>query len=327
MKIQNKVRQFIYTGPLASALSGFLEDMRLSGRIYNAEGYCLGIIDDKSKNMNCNENCLPRELVEELICKREYESHKTWANRTFIIRRLAKYMNTHGYAAYETPIVVHNKPTDFVPHIFTDSEMARLFDAADRLPSCTLSPNRVPIVALLLRMLYGCGLRLSEALNLKIKDVDLGNGVLTILESKFEKSRYVPMTPELTEKCREYVLAVRKDCGANDWLLPAPDRGPYSRRAINTTFRKLLVNAGIPYNGDGPRLHDLRHTFSVHCLKKWVIAGSNINIVLPLLSAYLGHKNLNGTQHYLRLTADMYPDITSALEKKLGAIVPGEGEK
>jgi hypothetical protein len=62
-------------------------------------------------------------------------------------------------------------------------------------------------------------------------------------------------------------------------------------------------------------------------LKKWVIAGSNINIVLPLLSAYLGHKNLNGTQHYLRLTADMYPDITSALEKKLGAIVPGEGEK
>ncbi len=71
------------------------------------------------------------------------------------------------------------------------------------------------------------------------------------------------------------------------------------------------------------RFHELRHTFSVHCLKKWILAGKDMNAALPVLSAYLGHKDLSGTQDYLRLTADMYPDIIKAMELRFGDVVPG----
>lgn len=144
------------------------------------------------------------------------------------------------------------------------------------------------------------------------------------LESKFEKSRYVPMAPELTERCKNYAKTIRKNSYAEDWFFPAPDGSHYSRKTIEVIFRTLLYEAGIPHTGRGPRLHDLRHTFAVHCLKKWVVEGNDINTMLPVLSAYLGHKNLKGTQQYLRLTADMYPNITESIERQFGSIVPGE---
>lgn len=324
MGTSEKAKDFVYTGPLAFPMSCFLQDMRLSGRIYNAEGNLLRRIDEMSRMMNCPENCLTRELVEQWIYKREYESHKTWANRTIVIRQLARYMNSHGFTAYETPLVIHNKPSDFVPHIYSDAELSMIFRAADHLPSYTNCPNRGAVVSLLVRLLYGCGLRISEALALKMKDVDIDNGVLTVLESKFEKSRYVPMAPELTDRCRNYAKTIRKNSYAEDWFFPAPDGSHYSRKTIEAIFRTLLYEAGIPHTGRGPRLHDLRHTFAVHCLKKWVVAGNDINTMLPVLSAYLGHKNLRGTQQYLRLTADMYPNITESIERQFGTIVPGE---
>ena len=92
---------------------------------------------------------------------------------------------------------------------------------------------------------------------------------------------------------------------------------------MHKSFRQCLFNANIPYNGKGPRIHDLRHTFAVTCLKNWVIAGNDIDSMLPVLSAYLGHKSMSGTQHYLRLTAEMFPQITESVEKKFGPIISG----
>lgn len=156
-----------------------------------------------------------------------------------------------------------------------------------------------------------------------MQDVDLYGGVLSIWNSKFGKNRYVPMSPELTERCRQYIALARNGAPENAPFFPAPDGRQYSKRAIHNTFRSILESAGIPRTGQGPRIHDFRHTFSVHCLKKWILAGKDMNIVLPVLSAYLGHKSLSGTQYYLRLTADMYPDIILIMELRFGDIVPG----
>ena len=321
MKRYNEHHDLYMDGLLSTIISQFLSDMRLSGRKYRAEEYYLRKIDEIAKNNDCVPNDLSSIVVEKWTEKNECESYKTWANRVIIIRKLAKYMKAHGFCAYETPLKIPAKPSTFVPYIFTESELKRIFDATDNLPSYNNCPHRTAVLSLLVRLLYGCGLRLSEALNLKMKDVDLQNGVLCILESKFEKSRYVPMSPILTDRCKKYVQLIRNNADAKDYLLPSPDKGPYSKRAINTSFRQILFDANIPYNGQGPRLHDLRHTFAVNCLKKWVVAGNDINSMLPLLSAYLGHKNLKGTQYYLRLTADMFPQITAAIEKQFGSIV------
>lgn len=163
---------------------------------------------------------------------------------------MARYMNSHGFTAYETPVVIQNKSSDFVPYIYSDAELSRIFTAADGLPSFTNCPNRGAVVSLIFRLIYGCGLRISEALNLKMKDVDLDDGILAILESKFEKSRYVPMASALTERCKKYVQATRKDTCPEDWFFPAPDGSQYSRKTIEQTFRRLLFEAGMPYIPD-----------------------------------------------------------------------------
>ena len=323
MKEYKLYKDLIITGPLSTIILQFLSDMRFSGRKYRSEECYLKSIDETAKEMNCSENDLSQELVEKWIQKNDFESHKTWSNRIVIIRRLAKYMNARGYNAYTTPIIVSKKSTDFVPYIFTKKELQRLFDAADHLPSYANCPNRTIVFSLLIRLLYGCGLRISEALHLKMKDVDLKNGVLCIRQSKFEKSRYVPMDLNLTERCKKYVQLIRNNATAEDFFLPSPDNGPYSHRAVHKSFRQCLFNANIPYNGKGPRIHDLRHTFAVTCLKNWVIAGNDIDSMLPVLSAYLGHKSMSGTQHYLRLTSEMFPQITESVEKKFGPIISG----
>lgn len=318
-----KAKEFYYTGPLSGAISHFFEEMRLSGRVYNVEGYYLRIIDEAAAQRNLGKNLLTQELVEDWSKKKEFESHKTWANRVIVIRKLAVYMNIHGMSAYETPLVIHTRPSDFTPHIYTDEELRRMFQETDCTPSYPNCPLRGAVAAVFFRLIYGCGLRLSEALHLTMKDMDFENGVLTIRESKFNKSRYVPMAPELTARCKKYADDVRKNAAPEAPFFPAPDGGHYSSRAMNTQFRHILFSSGIPYTGRGPRIHDLRHTFAVNCLKKWVREGKDLTAALPILSAYLGHKGLNGTQNYLRLTADMYPDITSAVEDRFGSVIPG----
>ena len=86
----------------------------------------------------------------------------------------------------------------------------------------------------------------------------------------------------------------------------------------------LLNRAGIPYKGKGlgPRPHDTRHTFAVHCLNNWALSGEDLTAALPVLSRYLGHSGLRGTQKYLQLTAQMYPDITARLENLFGDLIP-----
>ena len=188
-----------------------------------------------------------------------------------------------------------------------------------------ISPQRVYVMSLLFRMLYGCGLRVSEALNLVIADVNLEQGVLHIRNSKFGKERLVPMSESLTYCCSKYVSSVghhRKDETA---FFQTPKGEHYVSHTIHYAWRQTLHYAGISYGGKGkgPRIHDLRHTFAVHCLQKWAEAGEDLNAKLPYLSAYMGHVGLSSTQQYLRLTAEAFPHIVSAMEANFD-VFPGK---
>ena len=230
MLTTKKEREFCFTGPLAEAISHFFEDMRLSGRVYNAEGYYLQRLAHTAAEMNLETNCMTKELVESWCQKQEYESHKTWSNRVIIIRKLANYMDLRGMSVYKPSIMIPTKASDFTPYIYTNSELKRIFEQADLLPFYPNSPNRTPVASLLFRMLYGCGLRISEALDLTMRDVDLDGGVLTVLNSKFGKSRYVPMSPALTKRCRRYAELTRSGAPGDAPFFPAPDGGRYSKR-------------------------------------------------------------------------------------------------
>jgi integrase/recombinase XerD len=177
------------------------------------------------------------------------------------------------------------------------------------------------VMPALFRVLYACGLRIGEALRLQVRDVDLAAGVFTIREGKFRKDRLVPISPSLQAHLQRYHASM----GERDTFFPAPDGGIYSHHAPYTMFRRMLRAAKIPHGGrgQGPRVHDFRHTFAVRRLEAWYREGVDLSSKLPVLSTYLGHESLQGTQRYLQLTASLLPDIALALERRYGTIIPG----
>jgi integrase len=111
-------------------------------------------------------------------------------------------------------------------------------------------------------------------------------------------------------------------------FFPGPSGGPFSLGTVYTLFRKLLLQCGIPHAGrsKGPRIHDARHLFAVRVLRRWYQDGADLDAKLPLLATYLGHVNLSGTQRYLHLTAELFPEITARADAAFGDVIPGRVE-
>lgn len=178
------------------------------------------------------------------------------------------------------------------------------------------------------RLLYCCGMRAGEVLQLKVGNVDLNAGIVTIRDTKFRKDRLLPLPKSMTLRLRKYA-AILGERAPEAYFFPAPDQGPYSTVTIYGIFRRLLRECGIPHHGrgKGPRLHELRHAFAIHTLERWYRQGENLGAKLPLLSAYLGHRNLAGTQRYLRLTPELFSDINARLENFVGHVIPGRASR
>jgi integrase len=112
-------------------------------------------------------------------------------------------------------------------------------------------------------------------------------------------------------------------------FFPGPSEGPFALRTVYTLFRKLLLQCGIPHagRGKGPRIHDYRHLFALHTLRRWYRDGEDLDAKLPLLATYLGHQNLCGTQRYLHLTAEIFPEITTRVNAAFGDVIPRRIER
>jgi integrase len=320
-------KQYLYSGALADACSGLVAEKKALGLSYDTYAQKLDEFIRFSAQYKLEPHVLPEELVINWITKRPGEKDTNRVQRYKVVRVLAEYMLRRGMSAYmATSDDIGRTTTSFVPYIFTHEEIIRFFSAADNMSTSKFSavPRHHIIMPLLWRMLYCCELRVSEATGLLGSDVDMRHGVLTIRESKGGKSRYVPMSPQLVEKCLHYDKTRLKQSGGNDWFFATPQGGEYCDSAVYKAFRKVLTTAGISHGGvgNGPRLHDFRHTFSVHCLQKWIKEGNELTSALPYLSAYLGHDGFDYTQSYLRMTAEVYPDISNLIQKQYGYMIP-----
>jgi integrase len=211
----------------------------------------------------------------------------------------------------------------FAPYIFTRSEVAALLDRVDHLPPTPHSPDRHLIMPEIFRLLYGCGFRVNEVLQLRVADVDLDCGVLTVRDGKFGKDRLVPPHIDLVRRLRRYTDIFGKRPAKAFFFSPRLGE-PYRVNAVYLVFRKALFQLGIPHGGKskGPRVHDLRHCFAVHTLLRWYEEGADLNAKLPILATYLGHQTLKGTQRYLHLTAELFPQITQRVNAAFGDVIP-----
>lgn len=239
------------------------------------------------------------------------------------VRELARWLGRRGVPAYILPAGALPRPARYVPHIYTDQELAALFSQTDRCRYCSAVPFRHLVMPVLFRTIYACGLRASEARLLRADDVDLDAGVLRIREAKGGKDRQVPVHGSLRERLADYHTHVLGRSGG-DWFFPGSTAQPLTLGNIDKNFRRFLWQARIPHGGrgHGPRVHDLRHAFAVNNLRSWFARGEDVGALLPVLQTYLGHSSIADTAYYLRLTAESYPHISAQVQRVIGDVVP-----
>ena len=307
-----------FSGPISKECEKFIATKRAMGFKFITEAYIISVFDKYLLRLGALPNCLTKESVIEFASKRESESDKSFSNRASLIRQFGIFMSKLGYDAYILP-PFRTVKSSFVPYIYTQVELKRIFKVLDNLTEkFVFGKMRAKIYPVLFRILYGCGLRIGEATRLKVSDVDLISGYIVVRNAKHNSERVVPMSESLRKVCRKYYNEMHSH-GQNEYFFPSSDGGFLCSCAIYHQFKAIRKKHGLPLNG---RIHDLRHTFAVHSLNKAVKNSEDISAFLPILSKYLGHKNIAGTEKYLRLTAEIYPDITKLFEEHFGDVLP-----
>jgi integrase len=206
---------------------------------------------------------------------------------------------------------------DYVPYIFSDAEIEKVFRAADK-NAVKASENAVGALEfpMILRLLYGCGLRLGEALNLIVSDVDFERGTLLMRIAKNNKQRIVPMHETLTKMLMQYCAAMNIIDKPNAFLFPGvkPDTHR-SLGSVNCHFKGILKSAGIYIEPEkkgkrGQCLHCMRHLFAIKSFAQAEANGRPTAGSVPYLSVYLGHYDMDGTEKYLKFSSDIFPEHT-----------------
>ena len=222
---------------LGKKILEFLTVKRMAGFKYEDQGRLLEKFDEY-----CFSNgytFLSREAVEGFCYGTYYEKKSTRYSKERILKSLAEYLCSCGEDAYICQIKSRPKRNNFTPYIYTVEELRNFFQAIDQYPPHPRS-NRNIVDPLMFRMLYGCGLRISEALNLKLPDVNLDEGTLTILNGKNNKSRIIPMAESLKLRSIEYKKQVHVFNDENSYFFPSPLGGKFDKSTVYCRFRDYL---------------------------------------------------------------------------------------
>ena len=243
-------------------------------------------------------------------------------NRVMVLREFAKYLLSIGQPAYLIPIFMTRKAARYVPHVFTQEEIKAFFYGADHFEPHDKAPARHLVIPVFYRLLYCCGLRPAEARLILREDVDLVQGILYIRESKGHKDRLVPVADDLLTLLRKYAQKVASVYPDSLVFFPRYDgQGPYTKMWTEEMFWRCFQIGGVTeFEGPKPRVYDFRHTFATECLCRWRREGKDLNAMLPILSAYMGHARFEDTAYYVHMIPDFYQRTgmdTSAFEALL----------
>jgi integrase/recombinase XerD len=245
--------------------------------------------------------------------RQEGESEYHRYTRVLYLSKLSRFLVDSGIDSIVPKLPRKPKPS-FVPYIFSREQVDNIFVASDQLQLQVFNKeaNLISVPAIL-RALYSAGLRLGEAINLSDADVNLKEGWLNIQKSKNGRQRKIRIHFSLIEVLKQFV--------DHRNLLPLESKPETffvksngkkcGDLSLRTFFIQCLKAANIPYigGGRGPRMHDLRHSFATHTLVDMINSGVDVYEALPHLSVYLGHDSIVSTAGYIRLTAQIYPDI------------------
>ncbi len=305
---------------LASEFESYIEHRRNSG--YNSPDQILTDLRrfDEFIAENCTENAFTKEHAEKWIEKRVNESPTGHYKRVNNSKNFFLFIYPRGYDIFLFDDV-KNPPKTFVPHIYSEDEIRRYFKVVDSYES---PMNRYSVIQLpvLFRLLYCCGTRINETLAIKKEDVDLENGVIHLTNTKNQKERYIVLSDEVLRLMKDFADKTFYAIKDDEYIFRNTQGRRLCRNSVEEIHYDILRRAGIPNvrGGNGPRIHDWRHTFTVRAFKHMAENGTDMYVALPILSTYLGHSTIMATEYYLRLTLELFPSIEEKMSKNADAV-------
>jgi integrase/recombinase XerD len=294
-----------FLGPFKEQISSLILEKRRMGFSYLTEEKILLRFDRFCLQMYPTATCFSRDIVMQWAKQKETEGINSRNNRVKAIYQLAKHMQSLGLEAYLIP--QQGKNSYALPHIFTNEELNAFFHVADRLPYRSASPFRHLVVPVMFRLMYSCGLRLSEACYLKRKEFDLPKGEIRVLQSKGRKDRLVYLSDDVSALCLRLDQFLHQFLPQREWFFVIRCDRAYEKTSIcrlfNTIWQETMFYGKTPIK---PSTHSFRHTFAVHCLKRWMMDEEPIENRLKYLSLYMGHTSLSYTQHYIHFVDELF---------------------
>ena len=290
----------------------FLSFKRACGYKYFSEEIILKAFYNYTQEYSESSLGLSQKFLEKWSILGIREGRKSLANRVCVIRELGLYLNNQGHKVHILRSVKNAINKSFTPYVFSQKEMKEIFLTIDTWHNSKHnSYNSNEVYPILFRMLYGCGLRISEALHLKIKNVDIDSGKVIVDVAKNDKQRIVMMSDSLRKICHEYKHTYLFNVNQESTFFGYKDGRMRTRGQVNNIFRQILYKSDIPYlgRGKGPYLHNLRHTFACHTFYQMSKNGIDMNVGITLVSSYLGHESPQATERYLKLTQEVFPEL------------------
>lgn len=297
-------------GPFAEELAAYIRHKRALGYQY-AEPVCHALkkMDRTFAEMGCDGTRITREMVDAWCSVEEGQTRATLGKRRTALNGFAKYLISRGWEDVALCEEGGALSSSFAPYIFGRDEVARVFRAA----RASAAGERAHSCYAAMCLCYTCGLRRSEAGNLRVSDFDPGARAVAAGHSKSDVSRLVAMSESTAEVLAEHA-AMPRDPAPGAFLLRGR-HAPGTRGGWPCPFwHDCLDAAGVVPRADGSRQRprDLRHTFCVRALEKIAEGGRDIRAALPLPGAYLGHKGIVETERYLRLVEPAYREVSDA---------------
>lgn len=324
--------ELAFSSALSPYINDFLNMKRTCGQYVHQIQYTLKEIDNFYVENNVSQAIITKDIIQQWKETRINDKTATLNRKLSIWTQLARYMSLIGVDCY-IPNKIHlRKKCDetFIPYIFTHNQINTIFEKSDELRlRCHYSQVSLFSIPAILRLIYSTGLRISEALSIQNQDVNFELKTILIKDTKNKADRLVPINETLMNVLLQYKFYRDKMpyddiCDKHHFFFVRTDGSPCTTKGVNHWFRYLLELCNIPYMGNhhGPRIHDLRHTFAVHSLANMSKNGIDLYTGLPLISTILGHKTISGTEKYVRLTVEMFPELTNKVSEYNSFIYP-----
>ena len=318
--------KYNFSSVWATQMNDYLIFLCNAGRYIDKIKSSLKSLDRYLEENRYQDKFLTQDVIYSWVSTKQVKS-RTKAGCIANIKGFVNYLVSLGFHAEipESPIV----GIDYVPYIFSQDQLKRMMSVADNFEGSKKCTRSTIVFPVLFRLLYGCGLRLGEGLTLKWEDIDLRQGIITVVNGKNLKQRIVPMSKSLTELLKSYKDKVQHEKICSIYLFEsnfAPGKS-FKNNTFYMWFSNILKKSDIHYakqrrSERGPCPHCLRHTFVLHSFLKSENEGRKFEDTAAFLSAYLGHDSTKETDNYLRANHSVYTQSHKRVNDYIGHLIP-----